>query len=62
MPIYEYKCPTCDNVDTVLRKSSDVSETILCTNCGEESSRCLTAPGGFSFKGVPFSSSSQKTG
>jgi putative FmdB family regulatory protein len=62
MPIYDYKCHECDNIDTILRKIDDVPELIVCTKCGKTSTRKLTAPGGFTFKGTPFSASSQKNG
>lgn len=61
MPLYEFQCVHCKNIDSIIRKVDAIPKSILCTNCGEESKRCLTAPASFKFNGDAFSASSHKT-
>lgn len=43
MPIYEYRCPTCDHGFDVLKKMSDpVAEA--CPRCQAAAERCISAP------------------
>jgi putative FmdB family regulatory protein len=34
MPIYEYKCNGCGETQEVLHKTTQVNESIKCSNCG----------------------------
>ena len=36
MPIYEYKCSKCSEVQEVLHKSMQTVESVRCSNCGSE--------------------------
>ncbi len=49
MPLYSYKCPACDNEESVVRKIADQSE-VLCNKCGAVSQRKLKTSG-FSISG-----------
>ncbi len=50
MPIYAYKCATCNHADDVMQKMSDAVLT-ACPKCGAETfAKQLTAPG-FALKG-----------
>lgn len=52
MPVYDYKCPTCDDVFEVKRSFGDAS-TVRCPECAVEAKR-LFSPVGIHFKGTGF--------
>lgn len=37
MPIYQYKCPRCGNIEEEERKVESVYDVVLCLSCGLES-------------------------
>jgi putative FmdB family regulatory protein len=44
MPLYEFKCRTCDTRFEMLRKISDSDEDVSCPECGEfEAERQVSA-------------------
>ena len=44
MPIHDYLCDECNNIDEVFfTKSSDVSDTVECTKCGADTRRILSS-------------------
>jgi putative FmdB family regulatory protein len=49
MPLYEYRCETCDDVVEILQKFSD-EPLKTCTKCGGSLERLLSPPG-LHFKG-----------
>lgn len=49
MPIYEYRCKSCDSVIEVIQKFSDAPLT-QCRNCGGTLERLISPPG-LQFKG-----------
>ncbi len=49
MPLYEYRCQKCEGTIEVIQKMSD-SPLTLCTTCGGELERLLSAPA-IRFKG-----------
>ncbi len=57
MPIYEYRCNECGEVQEVLHKSMQANETVKCSSCGSEDlTRLISAAnvsmGGISNKGL----------
>ena len=57
MPIYEYKCNECSEVQEVLHKNMQTVESVECSNCGSEDLTRLisvanVAMGGTSNKGL----------
>lgn len=48
MPIYEYRCPKCENKFELLRSFEDSSKDAPCPKCGAESKRAISR---FSFSG-----------
>ena len=53
MPIYEFKCDSCDTVFDKLCRSSSVEST-HCKNCGKPCPRQMSAPAAPKFKGSGF--------
>jgi putative FmdB family regulatory protein len=51
MPIYDYKCNTCDLKMSVIRKIDEAERTPLCANCVKDLVRVYDAPG-VTFKGT----------
>ncbi len=51
MPIYDYKCNTCDLKMTLIRKISEPAPIPLCANCVKDLVRVYDAPG-LTFKGT----------
>ncbi len=49
MPIYEYRCNSCDSVIEIIQKFSDAPLT-QCRNCGGTLERLISPPG-LQFKG-----------
>lgn len=50
MPIYEYRCQSCDHELEAWQKLSD-PELLDCPSCGQPELRKLISPVGFRFKG-----------
>ena len=50
MPLYEYRCDTCEHEFEALQKMSDES-LLHCQACDEPSLRKLVSAAGFSLKG-----------
>ena len=50
MPIYEYRCQSCDHELEALQKLSD-PELSDCPSCGQPELKKLISPVGFRFKG-----------
>jgi putative FmdB family regulatory protein len=51
MPIYDYKCKTCDLRMSVIRKIDEPDRTPLCANCVKDLIRVYDTPA-VSFKGT----------
>lgn len=51
MPLYEYKCDSCEGVFEVIQKFSDQPLTVHAGGCGGSVHRLLSAPA-FQFKGT----------
>ncbi|MFA5506869.1 MAG: zinc ribbon domain-containing protein [Vulcanimicrobiota bacterium] len=66
MPIYEYRCESCDSVSEKLVRNGQ--EPTACPECGEEALKRLISRAGIIFKGSGFyvtdskSSSGSKSG
>lgn len=52
MPIYEYRCQSCDNVSEAFVRSG--KEPTQCPECGEEALKRLISKAGIIFKGSGF--------
>jgi len=39
MPLYSYKCPSCDRVEVLMRRMSERWEPTICPQCGSTCSR-----------------------
>lgn len=52
MPIYEYRCQSCDNVSEAFVRNG--KEPTACPECGEESLKRLISKAGIIFKGSGF--------
>lgn len=53
MPIFEFKCPACGNIEDVLMKSTD--DTVKeCSKCGTPMFKMFSAPASFDFRGNGF--------
>jgi len=39
MPVYEYRCETCEHLTEALRRMSDADEPLACEKCGAEPTR-----------------------
>ena len=44
MPIYSYRCPTCDTVETDLRSVADRDSVYVCDRCNTTCNRAVDAP------------------
>lgn len=45
MPIYDYKCNTCDSTYEVFHKVREVLEDVVCPSCGStQHTRLISAP------------------
>jgi putative FmdB family regulatory protein len=51
MPIYDYKCKTCDLKMSVIRKIDEKERTPLCANCVKDLVRVYDTPA-VAFKGT----------
>lgn len=51
MPIYEYKCRQCDNVEEVLQKFDENYYEGGCPECGSQDMRKLISQSDFHLKG-----------
>lgn len=60
MPIYEYKCISCGNIDEHLESIND-NKISICSSCGAESNRKISA-GSFQYKSVGGGCSSADSG
>ncbi len=45
MPMYEYKCETCEKVEDVIVSIDKRDDEMLCSECEGKVFRVLTAPG-----------------
>jgi putative FmdB family regulatory protein len=59
MPLYEFKCPSCDEHKDILMQYGD-STVQNCPKCGVPMFKLFSAPSHFDFRGVEFSVSSKK--
>jgi putative FmdB family regulatory protein len=50
MPIYEYKCPKCNNLFQLLERMSEATEIRKCPKCGE-GARKIVSLSSFHLKG-----------
>lgn len=53
MPVYDYRCTTCDVRFEVSRPMGAAVTDVCCTSCGAEAKRVFT-PVGVAFKGSGF--------
>jgi len=44
MPLYEYRCPTCDALTTALKSAEDSAEPTPCESCGAMADRIISRP------------------
>jgi len=44
VPIYEYRCSTCGQISSALRKVFESKAPIACESCGEISERIVSRP------------------
>lgn len=44
MPLYDYRCSKCSNVDEHFKKYTNATDNEVCSKCGGSSSRQLSAP------------------
>lgn len=44
MPIYNYKCPECNEEGDIIRKFSEIDDPVEC-DCGANRIRVIKAPG-----------------
>jgi putative FmdB family regulatory protein len=51
MPVYDYKCNTCDLTMTVIRSIKDTESNPICVNCAKELSRVYDSAPAVTFKG-----------
>lgn len=61
MPIYMYRCQSCNEVHEALQKVSDDKLT-KCPHCGEEALKRIIAPVGIQFKGSGWHVTDYKSG
>jgi putative FmdB family regulatory protein len=52
MPVYDYKCPTCDATTTVVRGISDQEAKPVCIGCATEMVRAYDSAPAVTFKGT----------
>lgn len=53
MPFFDYKCDHCGHTEEKLVKQQE-KDNIECSKCGKITTRQLSAPGGFEWKGGGF--------
>jgi putative FmdB family regulatory protein len=44
MPLYDYKCPTCNRKREVMLKLEDLHKTVSCLHCDTAMNRLVSAP------------------
>jgi putative FmdB family regulatory protein len=44
MPLYEYRCPTCDALTTALKAAEDSAAPMRCESCGALAHRIISRP------------------
>ena len=44
MPLYEYRCPSCQALTTALRSAAESGRLVRCERCGAEAHRILSRP------------------
>ena len=44
MPLYEYRCPACGEISTVVARISEVERTTPCEHCGAVAERIISRP------------------
>ena len=52
MPLYDFRCKACGKIAEVLVKS--FKEKVSCEECGHDTERLVSRPGGFRLKGAGF--------
>lgn len=55
MPIYEYRCDTCQNVFEVLTSAGSQQDKVHCSTCGSDKVRKIISAGSF-LKSSPLAS------
>jgi putative FmdB family regulatory protein len=50
MPIYEYRCESCDTVTEKMRKVKEKDDPLECPECGGDTQKCVSASS-FQLKG-----------
>ena len=58
MPIFDYKCDSCDHIKECIVRNSE--QEIFCEKCNDKMKRQLSTPAGFNFKGSGFSETDYK--
>lgn len=53
MPLYEYRCLSCNHIFDVIQKVSDAPLTD-CPECGKKVEKCMSSPAALQFKGSGF--------
>ena len=44
MPLYEYKCVSCEATEIKIRAKVNRDDVLICEECGEKMTRLLSAP------------------
>jgi putative FmdB family regulatory protein len=52
MPVYDYRCPTCDLHMTIIRGIKDTESLPICVNCAKEMQRSYESAPAVTFKGT----------
>jgi putative FmdB family regulatory protein len=52
MPVYDYRCPTCDLHMTIIRGIKDTESLPICVNCAKEMQRSYDSAPAVTFKGT----------
>jgi putative FmdB family regulatory protein len=52
MPVYGYKCPTCDNTLTIVRGINQEEDKPICIKCAAEMSRAYDSAPAVTFLGI----------
>jgi len=47
MPVYEYKCDSCETVCMLMRKIENKDNPVECVKCGGEARLVMSKPGHF---------------
>lgn len=47
MPIYEYRCETCQNIFEIITSAGAAADRILCSKCGSDKVSKLISAGSF---------------